>query len=88
MRLSQEDETPSSRAEQAGITIGATGELTRGGGGIPGFDFQLKIQPGNASVADIRRLLKAINQLHVALGGLGFEFEILGSRRAPRVSPT
>lgn len=36
--------------------------------------FQIAVNPGNGSVEDVRRVLRALNDLHVAAGGLGLEF--------------
>jgi hypothetical protein len=52
-------------------------DIARGGrsprGGVA---FKLYLETGRASVADIRAVLTALNELDLAAGGLGFTFEL------------
>ena len=38
--------------------------------------IRIWIDPGEANADDIRALLSSLNELHVALGGLGFTFSV------------
>ena len=43
-----------------------------------GHGLRLYLNPGEASEAEVRAVLRALNDLHVANGGLGLEFRIDG----------
>lgn len=55
----------------------------RGGFRVLGLEpalsvMQLFIDPGDATVEQISEVLSALNQLHIAAGGLGFTFDVDG----------
>jgi len=41
-------------------------------------DFEIYIQPGTGDTDDVRNVLRALNDLHIAYGGLGLDFRIDG----------
>lgn len=53
---------------------------TVGGPSMARGGLRLFVQPGDASVADIRRVLQALNALDLAYGGDGLSFSLEGGR--------
>jgi len=58
------DQTTTENLEPESVPVGHT------------LEFPIHIEPGEATQEDIREVLRAINDLHIASGGFGLEFRV------------